>query len=220
MVPNAHAGTMTKSHTSQSSREEQIAIDRALVERIRQGDRKAFQEIYKQYAPSLLERIVRLVGGNMERAEDCLQQVFAQALQSIHSYKGKNVLHAWLNRLTTFVVMDSFRAQQGQQGFLTKFKWALEPRTRHQEAIPETIFAKAEIKELVHQSLDKLSAKKRMVVMLCDLEGYSVEEAAAELDIAQGTVASRLHHARKELRTHIMDACRKQQLSVEDWFHA
>lgn len=212
--------SMTTSHSPPTrTREQQIAYDLALVERIQGGDREAFQEIYRTYAPSLMIRISRMLGGNKERAEDCLQQVFAQALQSIQSYKGKNILHAWLNRLTTFVVMDEFRAQQGRQGFLQRFKWTMEPRIRESEAIPGDAFEQEEVKAFVQESLSKLNHKKRMVIVLCDLEGYSVEQAAAELNVPPGTVASRLHHARKELRTLMQSACRQAGLSVKDWFH-
>lgn len=201
------------------SREEQLALDMERVERIRRGDRNAFTEVYHEYAPGLLERILRMLGGNMERAEDCLQQVFAQALQTIHNYQGKNVLHAWLNRLTTFVVMDEFRAQKNQTHYLKQFWWSLTPRAKSAQAIPEQLFVQEEAKELVQQALSKLAPKKRIAVTLCDLEGYSLQEAAAELGIAEGTIASRLHHGRNELRHHIHQMSQSYGLNAEDWLH-
>ncbi len=201
------------------SRNEQLAYDQQLVERIRRGDRQAFAEIYHDYAPSLLERILRMLGGNMERAEDCLQQVFAQALQTIHHYKGTNVLHAWLNRLTTFVVMDEFRAKQSRKVYLKQFWWAITPRAKSAQAIPEELFVREEAKELVREALTRLNATKQITITLCDLEGYSLQEAAAELGVPEGTVASRLHHARNELRHHILQISQSNGLNAEDWLH-
>lgn len=213
------AAAMAMCEDDPPNRAEQIEADLKLVERVKQGEKMAFQEIYQTYAPSLHRRISRMLGGHVAQTEDCLQQVFAQALQSIHSYQGSGVLHAWLNRLTTFVVADEFRNQQSRQGSLKQLWWSWDPRVRQSEAIPERLFTKEEVKALIQEAIAQLSAKKRLALVLCDLEGYSIEEAAAELDAAPGTIASRLHHGRKELRMLVLAASRERGLTVEDWLH-
>jgi RNA polymerase sigma-70 factor (ECF subfamily) len=185
-----------------SSEQTQMKKDRILANRIQQGERTATQELYRLYAPTLLRRIRRLLGGDMVGTEDCLQQVFLKVMQSIASYRGDSTLHAWLNRITTHVVMDVFRAQRSKSEVLMSlgslhFSWW---GSDGNDALPEKLFLQDELRELLHQSLKMLGKEKRMAVLLCDWEGYSIEEAANELGIPIGTIASRLHRGRRELR--------------------
>ena len=195
--------------------------DQALVKQIREGNREAVVTMYRLYAPSLLKRLMRLLGGNADQAQDCLQQVFVKALQTIEHYRGDGVLLAWLNRITTHVVMDLFRAEQGWSEILQRLK---APRimgwgSDNSQAIPEKMFLQEELKSLVHRGLKTIHERKRMPLLLCDLEGYSIQEAADELHVPVGTIASRLHHGRRELRVWLEKALQQRGLSAEEWLH-
>lgn len=199
------------------SHDEQIAYDRELVQKIQQGDQRAFAELYDTYSSSLFSRIFRMIGGNMERTEDLLQQVFLKVLQSLSNYKGDNVLHAWLNRITTFVVIDEFRAYRSKQGFLAQWRNTLD--FQNHPPLPEYAFYREEMRQLVNQALEQLDEKKRIAVVLCDVEGYTLEEASKELGVPQGTLASRVRYGRKELFNWLANACKAEGLTVEEWLH-
>ena len=198
------------------SQEEQ---DRRLVKRIQLGERDAMQELFHTYSLQLLRRIRRMLGGDLSQAEDCLQQVFLKVIQAIDSYRGPS-LHSWLNRITTHTVIDVFRARQSRWNVLEKLKsfrltgWSNDGN----KAIPESMFHREQVRQILFARLETLNEQKRMVVLLCDLEGYTIEEAAIELDIPVGTIASRLYRARQELRVQLEQDLKKNNLSIEDWF--
>ena len=190
--------------------------DRLLVAKILNGDEKAFTELYREYSPGILRRLYRMTGDS-EYAEDCLQQVFTEALRSFENYRGEGSLQGWLNRIATHLTLDHFRRKQRLRSFLEDFA----PAKQHseQEPLPEELFLKEELRQLIRSLLEKLGARKRMAILLCDLEGMGVEEAAEQMDIPVGTVASRLHHGRRDLRKLVIAELRKRGLSVEDWLH-
>lgn len=198
----------------------QTEQDRRLARRIQLGERDAMQELFRTYSLPLLRRIRRMLGGDLFQAEDCLQQVFVKVIQSIDSYRGPS-LHAWLNRITTHTVIDVFRARQSRWIVLEKLKAFNVTGRNHNgnKAIPEAMFHRSELKELLFEKLELLSEQKRIVVLLCDLEGYTIEEAAEELLIPVGTIASRLYRARQELRVKLEQELKKNNLSLEDWLN-
>jgi RNA polymerase sigma factor (sigma-70 family) len=73
------------------------------------------------------------------------------------------------------------------------------------------------MKAVVWQLLDRLSPRKRMVLVLCDLEGHTLEEAAKQMDIPVGTAASRLFHARQDFQKAAIAEFRRQGLEIGDW---
>jgi len=191
--------------------------DRELVDKILSGDREAAKRMYQLYAPKLIKRLYRLTG-SYEQAEDCLQQVFADALQKLDTYRGDGVLLAWLHRIGTNVVFQGFRKQQSFKNFLGEM-WPRASEKTIQEPLPEKLFMEEERKQLLHEILDSLGGRKRIVILLCDLEGMKVEDAAEHLDIPTGTVASRLYHARRDLKKKLEAELKKRGSSVEEWLH-
>ncbi len=192
--------------------------DRALAQRVQAGERDAVQELFRRYAPTLLRRILRLLGGDKSQAEDCLQQVFIKVLQHMESYRGESVLLAWLHRITTHTVIDVFRSRQSRKTLLDKLqnvRWSGWNEDGNQ-AIPEKLFLREELKGIVYQGLTTLSENKRIAVLLCDLEGCSIEDAADELDIPIGTLASRLYRGRQELTNWLKREFKKSGLAAED----
>lgn len=207
--------------SSTVERPDSKSADWALAQRIKAGEREAVQELFQLYAPTLLRRILRLLGGDMSQAEDCLQQVFIKVMQSIDSYRGDSVLLAWLYRITTHTVVDVFRQRQSRNSLLekvTNFRWSGWGEDGNQ-AIPETLFFREELKELVFQGLNTLGQNKRIAVLLCDLEGCSIEDAAEELNIPIGTLASRLYRGRQELKAWLKKEWKRSGLAAEDYWH-
>lgn len=221
MVVDLLSGEAVSTEHMQSKQQLQLAVDRALVERIKKKDQQAASELYDTYAPALLRRILRMLGGDMTQAEDCLQQVFVKVLFSIDAYRGEGTLHAWLNRTVTHIVMDVFRKQKKWRQVVDSWSYFWPKGWGHEAnvSLPDRLFLQEETKELLHEGLTQLNQKNRMALVLYYIEGYSIEEIAEELHIPVGTAASRLYHGRRKVHTWLKRAIKERGLSTEEWLH-
>lgn len=194
--------------------------DLQLATRILAGERSAFAQLYDACAPALLRRLTRMTG-SVDHAEDCLQQVFTEALRALPNYRGQGRLEAWLERIATHTAMGWYRKKYRWRSLVEQVVEQVTPERiePEQAPLPEQLFMHEEMKTVVWQLLDRLSPRKRMALTLCDLEGHTIEEAAAQLDIPVGTAASRLFHARQEFRKIALAELRRQGLDVGDLFH-
>ncbi len=194
--------------------------DLALATRILAGERSAFAQLYDTCAPALLRRLTRMTG-SVDHAEDCLQQVFAEVLRALPQYRGKGRLEAWIERIATHTAMGWYRKKYRWRSFVEQVVEQLTPDTTlpEPEPLPEQLFFHEEMKAVVWQLLDRLHPRKRMALVLCDLEGHTIEDAAAQMDIPVGTAASRLFHARQDFRKIALAELRRQGLDVGDWLH-
>lgn len=213
--PSSPQGREASSEVMKETSVEQAQQEQALIRRTLAGEKDAFLVLYQRHAPSLLRRLTRLTG-SLEVAEDCLQQLFVHALQHLREFRGEGTLHAWLNRIALHIVMDRFRREQTRQRGQQQLSFEEDARSEH-TAIPEHLFFAKERKELLYEAIAQLSPQKRMVLLLCDLEGYRMDEAAQTLEIPMGTAASRLHHARHALRRSLERALKQRNLSLQDW---
>lgn len=196
--------------------EQRLKDDKNLVERIVRGDERAFREMYRAYAPGLLRRLMQWLG-NAQQAEDCLQQVFLEALRSFQRYRGEGKLSSWLHRIATNVVMDLFRKNKRIKSLMERVAPPADANPAESSPpIPETLFLREEVRELVHDVLNKLSAQKRMAILLCDMEGLPLEQAASQMGIPPGTVGSRLYHGRREFQKKAELECRRRGLALHD----
>lgn len=153
---------------------------------------------------------------DVTQAEDCLQQVFLEAMRSIDKFEGKGSLQSWLNSIATYTVMARYRKKQRLQSLLEKVRQEPIGPASESERLPEELLWKEELRELIWKLMERLSPSKRMALTLCDLEGESIEEASRQMDIPPGTVASRLYHARRELKKMAMHEFQRQGLSISD----
>lgn len=191
--------------------------DKALVKRIVSGDERAFREMYRLYAPSILRRLVQWLG-HVQQAEDCLQQVFLEAVRSLERFRGDGKLISWLNRIATHVVMDLFRQKKRIQSLMERITPASDVQDLEDSPpIPEALFLREEARELIRTVLEKLSAEKRTAILLCDMEGLPLEEAALSMGIPPGTVGSRLYHGRREFQKRLVAEIHRRGLAVEDF---
>jgi RNA polymerase sigma-70 factor (ECF subfamily) len=182
-----------------------------------EGNERAFAAFYDAFAPALYRRLSRMTG-DPTQAEDCLQLVFTKALQTIGNYRGDGKLEAWLERIATHVAMDQYRKKYRWRNIMERWSWS-RPKEEDisEEGLPEEIFMKEELRQEVWSVLDQLEPRKRMAVILCDLEGMTIDQAATQMGIPQGTAASRLRFGREEFRKRMIASCRNNHLNVGDW---
>ncbi len=155
-----------------------------------------WEEIVEQHSARVYRLAYRLTG-NPHDAEDLTHDVFIRVFRSLHSYQP-GTFEGWLHRITTNVFLDKMRRKQRIRFDALSDESAARLPTR--EAGPEAAYDATHFDDDVQLALDALSPDFRAAVVLCDIEGLSYEEIAATLGVKLGTVRSRIHRGRAQLR--------------------
>ena len=142
-------------------------------------------------------RLAYRLTGNVHDAEDLTQDVFIRVFRSLHTYRP-GTFEGWLHRITTNVFLDRMRRKQRIRFDALSDESAA--RLPSREAGPEQTYTDTHFDDDVQRALDSLAPEFRAAVVLCDIEGLSYEEIAATLDVKLGTVRSRIHRGRAQLR--------------------
>lgn len=155
-----------------------------------------WEEIVSTHSGRVYRLAYRLTG-NQHDAEDLTQEVFVRVFRSLSTY-SPGTFEGWLHRITTNLFLDMVRRKQRIR-FDALGEDAAE-RLASREPTPQQLFNDAHFDADVQQALDTLAPEFRAAVVLCDIEGLSYEEIAATLGVKLGTVRSRIHRGRSQLR--------------------
>jgi len=155
-----------------------------------------WEEIVAQHSARVYRLAYRLTG-NVHDAEDLTHDVFIRVFRSLHSYQP-GTFEGWLHRITTNVFLDKMRRKQRIRFDLLSDDAAA--RLPSREIGPEQHYNDTHFDDDVQRALDALTPDFRAAVVLCDIEGLSYEEIATTLGIKLGTVRSRIHRGRSQLR--------------------
>jgi RNA polymerase sigma-70 factor, ECF subfamily len=179
--------------------------DLRCVAAVRRGEVDAFGEIVRRYQDRLFNAILRLMG-DWQEARDLTQQAFLKAYVSLERFRGDSSFYTWLYRIAVNVTLDARkkRAQSGDAG-REGLSASGEEDSRYEPASsadddPARRALAREREEAVTQAIKGLDDLHRSILVLRDIEGMDYEEIASVLSIPRGTVKSRLHRARMELR--------------------
>ncbi len=161
-----------------------------------------------QWVPPTWDEVVRLhsarvyrlayrLTGNPHDAEDLTHDVFVRVFRSLADFTP-GTFEGWLHRITTNLFLDRVRRAQ-------RIRFDALPddseRIPGRERSPEQVFEETHLDDDVQAALDALPTDFRAAVVLCDIEGLSYEEIAATLGVKLGTVRSRIHRGRAQLRS-------------------
>jgi RNA polymerase sigma-70 factor (ECF subfamily) len=156
----------------------------------------SWDEVVREHSGRVYRLAYRLTG-NSHDAEDLTQDVFVRVFRSLSSYTP-GTFEGWLHRITTNLFLDTVRRKQRIR-FDALGDDATE-RLPGRELPPDRVFDDRMLDADIQAALDQLPPDFRAAVVLCDIEGLSYEEIAATLDIKLGTVRSRIHRGRAQLR--------------------
>lgn len=176
--------------------QEPVDADEALVVRLRAGDERAFERLVRTYQHRVFAVACRMLG-NPAEAEDLAQEVFLRVHRSIGSFRGEAKLSTWLYAITSHLCLNRLAAPDRRAPRAGDDALAEVP-SQAPDAAAEV--ERGELETALREALAELPEERRIVVVLRDLEGLSYEEIAAALELEPGTVRSRLHRARMELR--------------------
>ena len=184
--------------------------DAILVDRLQSGDLAAFAELIDRYQDRLYNAQLRMVG-DVEDARDLTQDTFLRALSAISSFRGSSQVYTWLFRIGMNLAMNHRRrghrekAVRGARGdhdprVGRHAEHLLREASRRAEPTPDCHLEEAERRELVQRAIEELQPQQRAIIILRDIESLDYEQIAEVLELAIGTVKSRLHRARMALR--------------------
>jgi len=177
--------------------------DGELIERVRQGDRAAFDVLYERYFPRVAGYVRRRVN-NRADAEEIVQDTFINVFTSLDSFRGEAPFAAWVLGISRYTIAGRFKKKQHQMVPLD---------TTHREDQAELPFAdrqrepsplehyecRERVAELETAARTRLSLDQWRLVELHHIKNHSVRQMAAELDRSEDSIKSNLYRARKLL---------------------
>lgn len=162
------------------------------------GAMPSWGELVEQHADSVYRLAYRL-SGNQHDAEDLTQETFMRVFRSLKNYKP-GTFEGWLHRITTNLFLDMVRHRS--KIYMEALPEDYE-RVPGNEMTPEQAYSVAHLDPALQEALDSLAPDFRVAVVLCDVVGMSYEEIADVLGVKMGTVRSRIHRGRSQLRAHL-----------------
>jgi len=172
--------------------------DAALVAQARDGDREAFGTLVDRYADQA-RRVARAVLQDPDDADDAAQDAFLAALVKLDQYDSARPFGPWLMRIVANAATDRRRRRKVRSAVtLDEGLVAGGPR-------PDVLAEREVLLGRLRSALGELPERRRIAVVLFDVEGYSHAEIAQVLGIPEGTVRSEVFHARRKLRALLAD---------------
>lgn len=179
-------------------------LERSLLKRLRERDEKAFRELLESQRDRVFNITFRMLGNRAE-AEDIAQEVFITVFKTIETFREESKFSTWLYRVTVNTCKN-------------RLKYLARRHSRDHDEIddttdsangqigapppsaPDRALESAQMEKLMQDAIGKLDEEHRIVVVLRDVEDLSIEEICEITGLPDGTVKSRLHRARLQLR--------------------
>ncbi|PWT85181.1 MAG: RNA polymerase subunit sigma [Proteobacteria bacterium] len=154
-----------------------------------------------RYQDRLYNTVYRLLD-NAEDARDAVQEAFLHAYQSLDSFKGDSLFFTWLYRIAINTAISLRRKHRAVLSLsVGSGDSSLEPLDPSEAAQPGRALEQAEDERRIQQALTRLSPEHRVVLVMKEIDGQKYDTMAEVLQVPIGTIRSRLHRARLELRT-------------------
>ncbi len=188
--------------------------DRGLVDQARMGDTKAFEALVRRYQRWVFTLALRMVGDRAE-AEDLAQEIFLKAYRGLSGFKGTSRFSTWLYSIASHHCLNSLAARRrrpvsasggatGSRGTVEDDPATAVDRLANGGPRADAILEREELARIVQAELRNLRRDHRLILILRDIQGLSYEEIAETLRVELGTVRSRLHRARMEMKARLI----------------
>lgn len=168
--------------------------DSHLMQLIMAGDQAAFSELYLRYKSRMYYYFYRMLGNSADQANDFLQELFMKLIERPESYRPEFNFSTWLYSIANNMCKNEYR----RRSIRMEYQAERSPMTPF-ESVNEAGIEPEQVMEKVFQTLDLFGEEHRSAFLLHYREGFSVKEVAEILDLAEGTVKSRLFYTRKLL---------------------
>jgi RNA polymerase sigma-70 factor, ECF subfamily len=182
--------------------------DAELVRLAKAGELDAFEALTNRYEQRVFGLAMRMLRQEHD-AEDVTQQTFLSVLENLDGFRGEASFSTWVLRIASHAALKIIRKRKGLN--TVSLEEATEPSEDfhsipHPEFIadwrqsPEHLVERNEVRRLLDEALTRLDEKHRLVFLLRDVEGLSIQETAEALELSEGNVKVRLLRARLQLR--------------------
>ena len=154
-------------------------------------DEPCFHDLYQSHNERVRRILARLVP--QQDLDDLVQETFVKIYLKQDSFKGESSIDTWIYRITANTAMDHLRKKKQWTNLISRF--LLQPEKKKDPSLDRKILAQ--------EVLEQLPVAERLVIVLYYLEEYQQDEISKILQIPLGTVKSRLHNAKKRLKTNL-----------------
>ncbi len=180
--------------------------DTELVEKAREGDSRAFDELVIRHSRKLHATLFQMTD-NYDDAYDIAQEAFSKAYRALRYFNGQSAFYTWLHSIAVNHARNFLKKRNRRVTYSLDDDEYGDHAEKNKNMADESVSADPErrthLNELqikINEALSKLSPKHREVVVLHDIKGLNHTEIAVMLNISEGTLRSRLHYAHKELQ--------------------
>jgi RNA polymerase sigma-70 factor (ECF subfamily) len=175
--------------------------DRELVDRAREGDVQAFGQLVRRHQQRLHRLAMHLLRDRAE-AEDVMQETFIRAYRALGRFDGRSEPYTWFYRITVNLSLNALRSRKAHRTSTEADDARLEAlaNDRQSHADVPSDAARTQLYAALAKGIDELSETLRTTLVLVCIDGRSHEEAAAILGAPEGTIAWRIHEARRKLK--------------------
>ncbi|MBI4845197.1 MAG: sigma-70 family RNA polymerase sigma factor [Candidatus Omnitrophica bacterium] len=189
------------------------AIDSALIYKVQQGDRDAFNELMLKYHRRVFNLALRILG-DYTQADEVAQDAFVRAYRAVSGFRCECSFSTWMYRITVNLSRNYIKKKRRFNHLNTSFDNPVQsndcPNSKYDignnAATADKILIDKEKQEIIEKAIQSLDEHFRSVVVLRDMEMLSYDEIAGILSINLGTVKSRLARARAILQEKLKDA--------------
>jgi len=173
--------------------------DQALVERVQQGDKRAFDLLIRKYQHKLISVISRYVS-DWSECQDVAQEAFIRAYRAIGAFRGDSQFYTWMykiaiNTAKNYLVSQGRRPPQDDVSIDDAVQLEGSARLKDR-ATPEHELLRQEIERTVFETVEELPEELKNAITLREVDGLSYEEIAEKMNCPIGTVRSRIFRAR------------------------
>jgi RNA polymerase sigma-70 factor, ECF subfamily len=179
------------------------ASDQELIDGARNGDAEAFGVLVQRYQKRIFRLAVHMVHDEAE-AEDVTQETFVRAYQGLDRFQGNSQPYTWLYRIAVNLSLNIIRARKPRQhtteGSDPRIENWVAARAQMTGSDPASASEQKQLATALCEGIDDLSDSLRTTLVLVCLEGIRHDEAAQILGCPEGTIAWRVHEARRKLR--------------------
>lgn len=178
--------------------------DAELVERVKAGDKRAFELLVSKYQRKVARLISRLIRDPAE-VEDITQEAFIKAYRALPNFRGESAFYTWLYRIAVNTAKNSLATQSRRPYTVAEFQGGEEGESFSAADVvedvdtPEASMHSRQVAETVNRAIEALPADLRTAITLREIEGLSYEEIAQAMNCPIGTVRSRIFRAREAI---------------------
>jgi RNA polymerase sigma-70 factor, ECF subfamily len=178
--------------------------EKILIDKAKDGDKKALAEIVKSYEQTVYNFSFKICR-DPDKAENIMQETFLSMIKSLHQFDGNSKLSTWIYRIVANHCLMAARKQRNKHFVYLDDDDSLYDESEFADwsSVPYNSTETAELRNILDTAIQKLSPDYRVVFLLRDVEGLSTEETAKITQLSVPAVKSRLHRARAFLRKEI-----------------